>query len=70
MITLYSTHCPKCRILERKLQEKHIVYDEVNDVQVMVEKGMTEAPMLQIDGVALNFSEAIAWLNKPESDGV
>lgn len=70
MITLYSTHCPKCRILERKLQEKHIAYDEVNDVQVMVEKGMTEAPMLQIDGVALNFSEAIAWLNKPESDGV
>lgn len=70
MITLYSTHCPKCRILERKLQEKHIVYDEVNDVQVMLEKGMTEAPMLQIDGVALNFSEAIAWLNKPESDGV
>ena len=70
MITLYSTHCPKCRILERKLQEKHIVYGEVNDVQVMLEKGMTEAPMLEIDGVALNFSEAIAWLNKPESDGV
>lgn len=70
MIILYSTHCPKCHILERKLQEKHIAYYEDNDVKTMLEKDFTEAPMLEIDGTALNFSEAIAWLNKPELDGV
>ena len=70
MITLYSTHCPKCNVLERKLKEKHIVYEEVNDIDIMLTKGMSEAPVLEIDGHFLNFKQAIAWINEPESDGV
>ncbi len=31
-VTLYSTHCPKCDVLEKKLQNKGIKYQAVYDV--------------------------------------
>ena len=31
-VILYSTHCPKCCVLEKKLKQKNISYDEVNDI--------------------------------------
>ena len=64
MITLYSTHCPKCVILEKKLREKHIQFKVCDDIDLMLKKGFTEAPMLEVDDVKiLNFGEAIKELN-------
>ena len=31
-IVLYTTFCPKCKVLEKKLQQKDIVYEVVADV--------------------------------------
>ena len=63
-VTLYSTNCPRCRVLEIKLKQKNIEYHVVNDVDKMVDLGMTEAPQLEVDGVRMNFSEAIKWVNE------
>lgn len=63
-IVLYSTHCPKCSIVERKLNEKNIVYDEVNDIDNMIALGLTEVPWLKVDGRMMNFGEAIKWINQ------
>ena len=38
-IVLFSTKCPRCNVLEKKLQQKNISYEEVNDVEIMKEKG-------------------------------
>ena len=62
-ITLYSTHCPKCMVLEKKLQQKGISYEEINDVNVMTEKGYMSVPMLEVDGVSMDFNEAVKWIN-------
>lgn len=62
-VTFYSTHCPKCLVLEKKLQQKNITYDEVNDVDVMTAKGYMTVPMLEVDGVSLDFKKANDWLN-------
>lgn len=59
---LYSTGCPKCTILKRKLDEKGIRYTENNDVDEMVAMGLTQAPALEIDGEVLDFSSAVEWL--------
>ena len=56
-IVLYSTGCPKCRVLETKLKAKGIGYAEINDVDVMEAKGIMNLPMLEVDGEILNFSE-------------
>ena len=62
-VILYSTHCPKCCVLEKKLQGKNIVYEEVNDVDLMLEKGFTVVPILEVDGVTMDFKAATEWIN-------
>lgn len=62
-IVLYSTHCPKCKILETKLKQKSIEYTEVNDVDLMLEKGFTTIPMLEVDGEIMDFKKANDWIN-------
>lgn len=62
-VVLYSTHCPKCNVLEKKLKAKNIKYEEVNDVETMKEKGYLTVPVLEIDGKCLDFKEAADWLN-------
>lgn len=65
MITLYTTHCPKCVILEKKLQDKNIEYQVCDDVDLMLSKGMQEAPYLEVEEKEMmNFSKAIKWINE------
>lgn len=62
-VVLYSTHCPKCNVLEKKLQQKNIQYEEVNDIDIMTEKGYLSVPILEVDGTSMNFKEASDWVN-------
>lgn len=63
-ILLYSTDCPKCKILKKKLNEKKISYTENNSVDEMIALGITQVPIINIDGVFLDFIPAIEWINK------
>lgn len=63
-ITLYTTHCPKCSVLEKKLALKHIEYEEITDTQVMLDKGFVNVPILDVDGIIMDFSKANAWINE------
>lgn len=62
MITLYTTHCPKCRTIERKLAEKNIEYTEVSDKEEMLKLGFQSAPILKVDDKTLNFGDAYRWI--------
>ena len=64
MIILYSTHCPKCKILTKKLTEKNIEYIEFTDVDKMIEMGFSVMPMLEVDGVVMDFTTANKWINE------
>lgn len=61
-VVLYSTHCPKCKVLEAKLKQKSISYEEINDVDLMMQKGFTSVPKLEVDGVVYDFKEAVEWI--------
>lgn len=60
---LYSTGCPRCTVLKRKLDEKGVVYQEIEDVDEMMKLDIMEVPVLYIGGVLMNFTEAIEWVN-------
>lgn len=64
MITLYTTHCPKCKMLEKQLVEKHIDFTQCEDIRVMAGKGFREAPILEINNKPLNFVDAIKWVKE------
>lgn len=65
-IILYTTHCPRCNVIEKKLQSKKLEYIEVSDVEIMKAKGFTNVPMLDVDGNIMDFSTANEWINSLE----
>ena len=68
-IILYSTNCPRCKILTMKLQQKNIAYEEINDVGQMTAKGFKEVPKIELaDGTILDFKQAIEWV-KEQNNG-
>lgn len=66
-IVLYSTHCPRCTVLEKKLQAKGIKFEVETSVDDMLALGITQVPMLRVDDKLLNFAEANTWVNNQRS---
>ena len=66
LIILYSTGCPKCRILKKKMDEKGIKYIVCTDMERMIELGFTEVPVLEVKGKRFGFAEAVNWINQYE----
>ena len=64
MITLYSTGCPKCHILKKKLDSKGINYTTVTDTNTMLAKGFNLMPVLQVGEQVYDFAMAVEWVNK------
>lgn len=64
MVKLYTTHCPKCAVLEKKLQQKNIAYETIDDTEKMIQMGMRSAPMLEVDNKLMNFTEAVQYVNE------
>ena len=63
-IILYSTHCPNCRVLERKLNDKKIEYETIDDIDTMTKIGIQSAPVLKVNDKTLRFAEALRWVNQ------
>lgn len=61
-VTLYSTNCPKCKVLESKLNQHGVDFNVNHDVELMREKGFDFLPKLEVDGVVYNFKEAVDWI--------
>lgn len=59
---LYSIGCPKCNVLKRKLHDNGVQYTEITAENEIRSEGITEVPVLKVDGRLLTFSEAIKWL--------
>ena len=63
MIVLYTTHCPKCVVLEKKLRQKGIEFSIIEDIVEMEKLGIYYAPALKVDNELMNFTKAIEWVN-------
>ena len=65
MVTLYSTGCPRCKVLEKKLTQKNIEFELKTDfvVNAILEKGFSSVPLLEVDGEILTFEKANQWIN-------
>lgn len=63
MTVLYTTGCPRCKVLHRKLQEKGVSFTVIDDINIMLDKGFMEAPVLEVDGKEMSFAEAVSWVN-------
>lgn len=62
-VIMYTTGCPKCKILKKKLDEKKVEYEEETDVEKMKSIGIDRVPMLSVDGKLLSYLEAVKLIN-------
>lgn len=63
-VILYSTGCPKCNVLKKKLNDKNINFTENNDIGTMTSLGIEQVPVLSIDGKLMDFTQANTWINE------
>lgn len=66
IVTLYSTNCPRCVVLEKKLQNARINFSINNNIEEMLALGFLEAPILMVDGKAMTFKEANDWIGEQQ----
>lgn len=62
-IKFYTTHCPKCLVLEKKLKNSGLEYQIITDIESMKATGKLTSPLLEVDGRIMEFSEAVSFLN-------
>ena len=62
-IILYSNNCPKCEILEEKLNDKNIKFEIINDIEVLKSLKFDSMPVLEVDGERLQYNDANKWIN-------
>lgn len=68
MIILYSTHCPKCIVLETKLKQlnkEFIIKDNQDEVVSFgKEHDILSTPILVVDDQVMDFTSAIKFLRE------
>lgn len=62
-ITLYTIHCPACKILAKKLDAKGIQYEVVDDIAILNERGMEQFPLLEVDDVIYDYGDAVKFVD-------
>ena len=72
MIKFLTTHCPRCTVLQKKLDAAGVEYEMIEDVEVIQSYGVDFVPALVITDMEianseataiLDFSAAVKWIN-------
>jgi len=69
-IKLYSTQCPKCRVITKKLEQKNIAFTEINckedtsSIEMLSAKGFKSMPVLQVGDEYFDFMKANKWIGE------
>lgn len=59
-------NCPRCVVLKTKLKNKNIDFEEITSEDVLLEKGYTMVPVLEVDDTIYNFAQAVKFLENLE----
>lgn len=65
-IILYTINCPKCNVLEKKLNAANIEYTKITDENIMIELGIDKLPfpVLKVNDETLLYGDAIKYVNE------
>lgn len=63
-VVLFTIDCPKCKVLEKKLEQSGIGYAVCRDKELMIEQGFDYLPVLKVDDKKLGFKEALEWIER------
>lgn len=68
-ITLYTTGCPRCKMLAQALDAAKVEYDICNDVDTIMKLGVKFVPVLEVpdpsgglEDKLLDYGAAMTWV--------
>lgn len=62
-ITVYSSPtCPKCKMLKMELNKRGLSFVDCQDEELMIKKGYTHPPVVEIGEEVLDFKQAVDWI--------
>lgn len=63
-ITFYHQDgCGMCKAVEMMLKKKGIEFESCKDIDLMIQKGITGTPTLEVDGQRYIKKECLEWIN-------
>lgn len=65
-IILFSTGCPRCKVLKQELERRSIHYTENNSVAEMLAIGIEKVPVISVDGKLYLYNDALEYISKLE----
>ena len=65
MVQLYSTNCPRCNVLEKKLIQKNINFTKIIDFdpKKLIDLGFSTAPVCCIDNNWYDYKDTLNYIN-------
>lgn len=64
---VYSTGCPQCEVLKKKLADKNVDFTLVENRDEVIKAaegfGITNVPFMVVDDKVYNFVESINYIN-------
>ena len=61
MIKFYTSHCPKCKVLKKLMDDKHIEYEEIDNeniyLKIAEKNNIISMPFAEIDERVVNTKE-------------
>ena len=64
-IIVYSTGCPRCKILEKALAASNLPYTVIDDVDIIIKEGFDTVPQMRIaEDQTLDFKAAMNWIKE------
>ena len=67
-LIMYSTGCPRCKILGMMLEKKGISYEINNNIDTMEQLGIQSVPILSIDGQLMPYDEDVRWITNYQEE--
>ena len=63
-IILYSTDCPRCKLVKQMLDIHHVPYTEITDKQAILDRDFDSVPMMDVNGKMMDYSGILTWLEQ------
>lgn len=54
--------CGMCNVVEMMLKRNNIEYESIEDIDIMIERGITGTPTLDVDGTLYVKKECLDWI--------
>lgn len=62
VILYHQDGCGMCKAVEMQLNKKGIKFESCKDIDLMLQKGITGTPTIEVDGQRFSKKDCLEWI--------